>query len=76
MKKEEASKRQPSTPRGKGGCVCPYCDEEIRVVMAPFCQSCGVALSYCTHCQVALEASAAECPKCGGPVEKRGPPAR
>jgi hypothetical protein len=71
MKNDGVSKKQLPQPQSKGGCVCPYCDEQVMVLMAPFCQSCGVALSYCTHCQIALDSSAAKCPTCGGPVEKR-----
>lgn len=73
MKREEASKGQPTAPRSKGRCICPYCDEQIKVEMAPFCQSCGVTLRYCTHCQVALDAGVQKCPSCGSPVEKSGP---
>ena len=50
-------------------CLCPYCEEELLVLSAPFCQACGVIFRYCLKCQVTvLDKKATRCPECGGPL--------
>lgn len=71
MNNQEASNKQPSSPREKEGCLCPYCDKEIMQSLSPFCQSCGVVLNYCSTCQVAVASNLDRCPECGGPIKKK-----
>jgi hypothetical protein len=64
MNREAKNKKQ-------GGCLCPFCDEEVMVTLAPFCKSCGVTLNYCTVCHVAVPPEKDACPSCGRPVAKK-----
>jgi hypothetical protein len=52
-----------------GKCFCPYCEEEIRMTVFPYCQPCGVTLHYCINCQIAVVREAKVCPQCGGKLE-------
>ena len=49
--------------------VCPYCEEEIFDAGLPYCKPCGVALLYCTRCNISVEREAKVCPRCGGELE-------
>ncbi len=50
-------------------CFCPYCDEEIAISAAPYCQPCIVTLHYCAVCQIAVPREVTVCPQCGGELE-------
>jgi RNA polymerase subunit RPABC4/transcription elongation factor Spt4 len=52
-------------------CACPYCEAEMVAVMSPFCQGCGVKVTYCVTCQTALPKDAKVCPKCGGKIASK-----
>lgn len=71
MKNRERSGKEPSLPKEKGGCLCPYCDEQIMLALAPFCQSCGMLLNYCVHCHTSVAPNLERCPDCGRPTEKK-----
>jgi len=50
-------------------CVCPYCDVELIVEEAPFCQVCKLTFIRCASCgAVILEEKAAKCTSCGKPL--------
>lgn len=53
----------------KTGCSCPYCDEELLMEPAPFCQRCQVELRYCLDCGIVVERQAKVCPQCGRTLE-------
>jgi len=63
MKKTKEPKSMPKR------CLCPYCEEEIRLAVLPYCKPCGVTLHYCRHCQIAVPREAEVCPQCGGKLE-------
>jgi hypothetical protein len=47
-------------------CVCPYCDVEMVIAEAPFCQVCKVSFGRCPGCgAVILEEKATKCSSCG-----------
>jgi ribosomal protein L40E len=52
-------------------CACPYCEAEMVAVMSPFCQGCGVKVTYCAKCQTALPKDAKACPKCGSKITSK-----
>ncbi len=47
------------------GCRCPYCDEELRTEMAPFCGGCGASIEYCQSCGAAINKETGVCIQCG-----------
>jgi DNA-directed RNA polymerase subunit RPC12/RpoP len=44
---------------------CPYCDEEMQQAKLPWCQSCGVKLTYCAACGKPVGREDSSCPHCG-----------
>ena len=50
---------------GSGACVCPYCDEEVKDLNLPFCQSCGHEVLRCSHCGSIITSAGDYCPQCG-----------
>ena len=52
-------------------CACPFCEEEMEVTALPFCQACGVKVTYCVKCETALPKNAKVCPKCGGKITSK-----
>lgn len=44
---------------------CPYCDEEIQDAKLPWCQQCGVTITYCSQCGQPLASDKSVCPHCG-----------
>jgi len=44
---------------------CPYCDEEVRQAKLPWCQACGVKLTYCAKCGQPVAEERDTCPHCG-----------
>jgi len=62
MKKEKKAKEE--------RCLCPYCEEELVVAYAPFCQACGIVFRHCLKCEMTvLDKDATKCPKCGEPLD-------
>ncbi len=58
MKPEKAEKEE--------RCLCPYCEEELVITYAPFCQACGIVFRRCLECEITvLDKEATHCPKCG-----------
>ena len=55
----------------KGATCCPYCDVETTTENPPYCQACGVAISYCPQCLRVVARGDRTCPHCG--AEIRGP---
>ncbi len=50
-------------------CFCPYCEVEIAVENAAFCQVCKANFTRCSHCgAVILEKTAVKCHSCGQPL--------
>lgn len=50
-------------------CFCPYCEEELAISPAPYCQPCQVELRYCLRCNIVVEKTAKVCPHCGQILE-------
>jgi len=50
-------------------CFCPYCEEELVISLAPYCQPCEVTLRYCIRCHIVVVREAKVCPQCGQPLE-------
>lgn len=50
---------------------CPYCDEEVRAAKLPWCQACGVKLTYCSKCGQPLGAESTTCPHCGAKLSTK-----
>jgi len=50
-------------------CFCPYCDEELVISPAPYCQPCHIELRYCLRCNIVVEKTAKVCPQCGQTLE-------
>jgi hypothetical protein len=47
-------------------CTCPYCDVEVVVEDAPFCQICKVSFGRCPKCgALIMEKTAIQCHSCG-----------
>jgi DNA-directed RNA polymerase subunit RPC12/RpoP len=44
---------------------CPYCDKEIQQANLPWCQACGVKITYCQKCGQPVAKDKAVCPHCG-----------
>jgi hypothetical protein len=44
---------------------CPYCDEEVRQAKLPWCQACGVKLTYCAKCGQPVDSVSKTCGHCG-----------
>jgi len=62
------TKKQPA--KREGNCYCPYCEEELILVNAPFCTACRLAIVRCTTCLTVLkDEDAKTCHKCGTPLE-------
>ena len=50
-------------------CVCPYCEVELAVAEAPFCEICKVKFRRCPSCgAVIAEEVAVKCSSCGKPL--------
>ncbi|MCL5026184.1 MAG: hypothetical protein M1531_06785 [Chloroflexi bacterium] len=49
-------------------CQCPYCEEELQAVLAPFCSACGARIVYCQVCHVPVDKESGVCPECGRPA--------
>ena len=49
----------------KGGYHCPYCDEQVQQANLPWCQACGVKLTYCPQCGKPVAREVKACPHCG-----------
>jgi len=57
-------------PKEKGRmCFCPYCEEELMISLAPYCQPCSVILRYCVRCHIVVVREAKVCSQCGQPLE-------
>ncbi len=57
-------------PRERGRrCFCPYCEEDLAISPAPYCQPCSVILRYCIRCKIVVVRDATVCPQCGQPLE-------
>jgi len=52
-------------PAAKKEFHCPYCDEEIRQLNLPWCQACGVTITYCSKCGQPTGKDKSVCPHCG-----------
>ena len=50
-------------------CFCPYCEEELAISPAPYCQPCQVELRYCLRCNIVVERTAEVCPQCRQTLE-------
>lgn len=50
------------------GCLCPFCEGELLVAGAAFCQGCSALLSYCSTCKIMVERGVKNCPRCGAPL--------
>jgi nitrogen fixation NifU-like protein len=59
----EAPDRRREPPR------CPYCDAELPE-RTPFCQPCGVEITYCLSCGKPVPVDAKACPGCGTEPER------
>lgn len=47
-------------------CVCPYCEIELVVAEAPFCQVCKVTFERCPRCGApVVKKKDVKCPGCG-----------
>lgn len=58
MKKQKKAKEE--------RCFCPYCEEELTISYAAFCQPCGIVFRRCLNCGITvLDKEATKCPKCG-----------
>ncbi len=67
--KKESMKKKPAKAKG-GKCFCPYCEEELIRVGAPFCAACKMVIIRCTTCLTAVtDKDAKTCPKCGEPLK-------
>jgi len=66
----EKMKRKKVTAKA-AKCACPFCEEEIEVTMLPFCQACGVRVTYCVTCQIPVAKNAKVCPQCGGKLTSK-----
>jgi len=49
---------------------CPYCDEEIQDAKLPWCQACGVTITYCSKCGQPMQKDVKVCPHCGAKLAK------
>ena len=49
---------------------CPFCDEEIQDAKLPWCQACGVTITYCSKCGQPLGKDKTVCPHCGARFDK------
>ena len=66
MKKNMKAKKKPAKEQR---CVCPYCDEEIILSDAPWCQACKIVFQRCDICGITiLEKDLTTCPECGAPL--------
>ncbi|MHC4860997.1 MAG: Fe-S cluster assembly scaffold protein NifU [Planctomycetota bacterium] len=50
-------------------CRCPYCDAELPEG-TPFCEPCGVEITYCPSCEKPVPVDAKACPDCGTEPER------
>lgn len=63
MKKNTIAKKKPVKEQK---CFCPYCDEEIILSDAPWCQACKIVFLRCDTCGITvLERGVTICPLCG-----------
>ena len=62
-------KRREETEEKQRKCLCPYCEEELTISAAPYCEPCGVTLRYCARCQIVVAREAETCPQCGGNLQ-------
>ena len=49
--------------------TCPYCDEEMKEVAAPFCKPCEVEFVCCSKCGKMVAKNVRVCPYCGVEIE-------
>jgi hypothetical protein len=52
---------------------CPYCDEEVQQAKLPWCQACGVKLTYCAKCGQPVAGDRSTCPHCGAKFSAKQP---
>jgi hypothetical protein len=50
-------------------CVCPFCENALEMP-APWCQVCGVEISFCVECEQPLPQGATVCPNCGAECQE------
>ncbi len=50
---------------------CPYCDEEVQQAKLPWCQACGVKLTYCAKCGQPVAKEQETCPHCGAKLSAK-----
>ena len=52
-------------------CACPYCEQEVESIEAPFCQLCRVTLHRCAICYAVVGKEATICPRCGAELDHK-----
>ena len=55
----------------KKGYHCPFCDQAIQEAKLPWCQACGVKLTYCSKCGQPMAAESKSCPHCGAKIARK-----
>jgi len=67
--KEKSMKKKPAKKEVE--CRCPYCEEDLILVGAPFCSACKMVIVRCTMCLTAItDKDAKTCPRCGEPLQQ------
>ncbi len=45
--------------------ACPFCEADIAEAAYPYCEACGMKVTYCPKCGIAVAAARKNCPACG-----------